>query len=71
MLIENKLLLFIKQHENDSFGSFQIGVIEFVLDVPAERAELPPFLHQTVEETGSQNQFVENLALIATVQVLI
>lgn len=37
-------------------GSFQVGVVEFVRDTPAQRTEFTAFLHHRVHETGGEGK---------------
>jgi len=63
-----KVPSFIKEHLDHRFGGLKVRIIEFILDIPAKRSETFAFLDQTVEETGTQNQFVETGFLDTVVQ---
>ena len=39
----------------------EVGLVELVRDVPAERAERAPLLHQTVEEAQAEQQTLPRL----------
>ena len=48
-------LLLVEEHAQRLNGHLEVGGVEVVPDVPAERAELAPLLHGGVEEGGTKD----------------
>ena len=51
-------------------GDPQVRLVELVGDVPAQRAELAPLLHQGVEEAKAEQQLLEHLQCECTVSFI-
>eukprot|EP00967_Tisochrysis_lutea_P151732 scaffold295678_cov28-Tisochrysis_lutea.AAC.1 len=56
--VPRDLLLLVEEHPQRFHRHFKIGAIKLVTDVPAERAELAPLLHDGVEEGHSKEELV-------------
>eukprot|EP00962_Isochrysis_galbana_P006126 scaffold1658_cov115-Isochrysis_galbana.AAC.11 len=56
--VPRDLLLLVQEHAERLHRHLQVGPVEFVPDVPAERPKLAPLLHHRVEEGHAEEQLV-------------
>ena len=50
-------IIVIQEHLELSHTNTQVGLIEFIRNIPAKRTKLSPFLYNTVEEAESKEKF--------------
>lgn len=63
-------LVVIEEHIQLRDTYTQVGLVELVPHVPAERAELPPLLHDRVEEAQREQQLLEHFRLFVAFEPL-
>lgn len=63
LLLPSTHVILVEEHMQLLYGNPQICLVELVRNVPAERPELFPLLHQRVEETEAKYQPSEGVLL--------
>ena len=63
--------LLVEEDFEHSKRCIEIGIIEFVLDIPAERTELSSLLDDGVEERDSKDELAPNFGFLAVIEELV
>lgn len=70
MSLVNTNLVLVEEHVELRDADAQVGLVELVADVPAERPELAPLLHHRVEEAQREQELLERLRLLVALEPL-